>query len=95
MQAPMHPGELIRRSYMTPYKLGVRKFAASLGVSPSTVTRLLSGESNVSPQMALRLSKVLGRTAESWLNLQLQFDLWHARQELDLEEVRKLRLSAA
>lgn len=95
MHNPPHPGEFIREVYLTPNDLSVRKVAGSLGVSPSTLTRLLNGQSNVSPEMALRLSKALGRTPESWLAMQDQYDLWHARRNVDLRRVRKLEVSAA
>jgi len=55
----------------------------------------LNGENNVAPEMALRLSKTLGRSPESWLAMQDQYDLWHVRQNVDLRQVRKLNLSAA
>jgi addiction module HigA family antidote len=60
----------------------VRKVAENLNVSPSTLTRLLNGESNISLEMALRLSKALGRSPESWLAMQGQYDLWHARNKI-------------
>jgi addiction module HigA family antidote len=95
MHNPPHPGEFIRDIYITPYELSVRKVAENLGVSPSTLNRLLNGESNVSPEMALRLSKGLGRSPESWLAMQDQYDLWHAKKNVDLRGIKKLRLSAA
>ena len=95
MHNPMHPGEFIREIYITPFNLSMRKVAESLGVSPSTLTRLLNGDSNMSPEMALRLSKGLGRTPESWLTMQDQYDLWHAKKKVNLKKVRKLKLSAA
>ena len=95
MHNPPHPGEFIREVYIAPYQISVRKVAESLGVSASTLNRLLNGENNVSPQMALRLSKTLGRSPESWLAMQDQYDLWHARQSVDLKQVRKLNVSAA
>ena len=95
MHNPPHPGEFIREVFIAPYQISVRKVAESLGVSASTLNRLLNGENNVSPQMALRLSKTLGRSPESWLAMQDQYDLWHARQSVDLKQVRKLNVSAA
>jgi len=95
MHNPPHPGEFIREVYITPYTISVRKVAESLGVSPSTLNRLLNGQSNVSPEMALRLSKALGRSPESWLAMQDQYDLWHARKNVSLKGVRKLNVSAA
>jgi addiction module HigA family antidote len=95
MYNPPHPGEFIRAIYLQPFALSARKVAESLKVSPSTFNRLLNGESNVSPEMALRLSRALGRSPESWMAMQDQYDLWHAQQRVDLREVKKVVLSAA
>ena len=95
IHSPPHPGEFIREIYITPFQISVRKVAESLGVSASTLNRVLNGENNVSPEMALRLSKTLGRSPESWLAMQNQYDLWYARQSVDLKQVRKLNISAA
>jgi addiction module HigA family antidote len=95
MHNPPHPGEFIRSVYLEELGVSVRKVAENLGVSPSTFTRLLNGQSNISPEMALRLSKALGRSAESWLAMQDSYDLWHARKEVDLKGVKKVRASAA
>ncbi|MBI2970633.1 MAG: HigA family addiction module antidote protein [Gammaproteobacteria bacterium] len=95
MHNPPHPGEFIRDVYIAPFDISVRKVAESLQVSASTLNRLLNGESNVSPEMALRLSKALGRSPESWLAMQNQYDLWHARKRVNLKQVRKLDVSAA
>ncbi len=67
MHNPPHPGEFITEVYLDPKNLSGRELAATLGVSPSTLNRMLTDTSNVSPEMALRLSKALGRSPESWL----------------------------
>lgn len=90
MHNPPHPGELIREIYLAPSDVSARQVARSLSVSASTFNRLLKGESNLSPEMALRLSKVLGRSPESWLAIQRNYDLWHARKRLNLKGVMKL-----
>ena len=95
MHNPPHPGEFIREVYVTPFDISVRKVAENLGVSASTLNRLLNGESNISSVMALRLSKTLGRSPESWLAMQDQYDLWYARKKVNLKRVRKLDVSAA
>ena len=94
MHNPPHPGEFIREIYMEPYGLTVRKVARSLGVSPSTLNRVLNGLNGVSPEMALRLAKAFGRTPESWLALQDQYDLWHAKKDIDLRQVEPIDLVA-
>lgn len=95
MHNPPHPGEFIREVYLNEFGISIRKVAENLSVSPSTFTRLLNGESNVSPEMALRLSKTLGRSAESWLAMQDSFNLWKARKEVDLRSVKKIDIEAA
>jgi antitoxin HigA-1 len=95
MHNPPHPGEFIKEVYISPYGYSVRNIAENLNVSPSTLTRLLNGKSNISPEMALRLSKSMGRSPESWLAMQDQYDLWHARKNVSLKKVKKLKLSAA
>ncbi len=95
MHNPPHPGEFIREVYLEPFGISTRHVAEKLKVSPSTFNRLINGESNVSPEMALRLSKTLGRSAESWLAMQDNYDLWRARNRVNLKAVEKLEISAA
>ena len=95
MHNPPHPGEFIQEAYLQPFNISTRSVAKKLKVSPSTFNRLINGETNVSPEMALRLSKTLGRSAESWLAMQDSYDLWRARNQVDLKAVEKLDISAA
>jgi len=90
MYNPPHPGEFIREVYLDPFKVSYRMAAKSLNVSPSTFNRLVMGKSNISPEMALRLSKAFGRTPESWLAMQDVYDLWQAKDRVNLDEVQKL-----
>ena len=95
MHNPPHPGEFISAVYLEPNGLSGRELTAKLGVAPSALSRLLTGASDVSPEMALRLSKCLGRSPESWLAMQDSHDIWRARQQVDLSRVAKARLTAA
>ncbi len=95
MYSPPHPGEFIAGVYLEPFGVTGRALAKHLGVAPSTLSRVLNGSNRVSPEMALRLSKALGRSAESWLAMQDAHDLWVARQSLDLELIEPLGLGAA
>jgi addiction module HigA family antidote len=94
MYNPPHPGEFITSIYLEPNGISGRELAAKLDVAASTLSRILKGTSRITPEMALRLSKAIGRTPESWL-LQDTHDLWVARQHVDLKRVAKLRLAAA
>ena len=95
MHNPPHPGEFITDVYLEPNKLSGRELAAKLGVAASTLNRILTGVSGISPDMALRLSKALGRSPESWLAMQYNYDLWQARQRLKLGNVGRVKLTAA
>ncbi len=83
--SPMHPGKFIKRVYLEPFNIGANELARSLKVSPSTLSRLLNGKSDVSPEMALKLSRVIGRSAESWMMMQDNYDLYVASQRIDLD----------
>lgn len=94
MYNPPHPGEFIKEVYLEPSGISSRKVALRLKVSPSTFSRLLKGQSRVSPEMALRLSKCLGRSPESWLAMQDIYDLWQARLSIDLTDIEPLSVTA-
>lgn len=87
MHQPPHPGEFIYATYIKPLDISLRKAAMKLGVSPSAFTRLINGKADISPVMAIRLSKGFGRTPESWLQMQASYDLWHAKSTVNIDEV--------
>jgi len=89
---PPHPGKFIRRTYIEPFEVSARQIAQHLAVSPSTFSRLVAEQSKVTPDMAIRLSKVLGQSPQSWLQMQINYDLWQARQKQPHENLRKLEL---
>ncbi len=95
MHNPPHPGEFIVDVYLKPNQLSGRELAVKLGVAASTLNRILKGTSGISPEMALRLSKALGRSPESWLAMQYAYDLWQAKRHVNLAKVSKVRLTAA
>ena len=95
MHNPPHPGDFIATVYLEPNGITGRELASKLGVSPSTLNRILTNKSGVSPEMALRLSKCIGRSPESWLAMQHNHDLWQARKRVDLSDVEALKVSAA
>jgi addiction module HigA family antidote len=90
MHNPPHPGEIIKEFCVEPLGLTVTKAAESLGVTRKTLSMLLNRKSGISPEMALRLSKVFGRTPEGWLRLQLQYDLWKAKQNIDIDNLERI-----
>ena len=93
MHNPPHPGEFIQEVYMKPFGLSGRFLAEKLGVSASTLNRIIKKQSSVTPEMALRLAKAVVRTPESWLAMQDNHDLWQLRQSLNLSDVHKVEFS--
>ncbi|VAV86537.1 HigA protein (antitoxin to HigB), partial [hydrothermal vent metagenome] len=81
---PPHPGEFIRTVYLEPLKLSANEVSKKLGVHSSTFGRLVSEKSDVSAEMAIKLEAVLGRSAESWLLMQDQYDLANIRRAVDV-----------
>ena len=93
MHNPPHPGEVLRELCLKPLGLTVTETARALGVSRKTLSTILNGRAGISPEMAVRLSLAFNTTAESWLNQQVQHDLWHA--EKHRKKLRVQRLPAA
>ena len=90
MHNPPHPGEIIRRLCLDPLGVSVTDAAQALGISRKTLSAILNGRAGVSPEMAVRLSMAFGTSAESWLNQQTQYDLWHAEQRRKQLRVARL-----
>ena len=88
---PPHPGEVIRELCLEPLEISVTAAARALGVTRKALSELLNGRSGVSPAMALRLAKAFDTTAESWLNLHQQYDLWQARRTVSVSKVKRLK----
>lgn len=93
MHNPPHPGEIIRDLCLDPLGLSITDAAAALGVSRKTLSKILNGRSGISPEMAIRLSKAFDTTPESWLNQQMQYDLWQARQNIGDIIVQRLHVA--
>jgi len=92
MHNPPHPGEILKALCLEPLGVSVTDAAEALGVSRKTLSSILNGRAGISPEMAVRLSIAFDTTAESWLNQQTQFDLWHAEQSR--KRLRVTRLAA-
>lgn len=92
MHNPPHPGELVREDCLEPLGLSVTDAAQALGVSRKTLSQILNGRAGISADMAVRLSKAFGSTPRHWLQLQMNYDLWHAEQRADELAVERVRL---
>ena len=83
---PMHPGQVLRESYLEPLNLTVTEAARRLGVTRKTLSELVNGKSDVSVEMAYKLAKACNTTPKLWLNMQMNYDLWRKR-DLDTLQV--------
>jgi addiction module HigA family antidote len=92
MHNPPHPGEILRSLCLEPLGLSVTDAAKALGVSRKTLSAIINGRAGVSPEMAVRLSIAFNTTAESWLNQQVQYDLWQAEKRR--KSLRVARIAA-
>lgn len=78
---PTHPGKIIREDYLRPLGMTINELASGLGVSRKTLSKILNGRGAVTPDMALRLARAFNTTADFWLNLQKNYDLWEAEHK--------------
>jgi len=89
MANPAHPGEIIAEA-LEDMNVSLRQFAKTMEIAPSTASRLISGHPAVTPEMALKLSAVIGSTPETWLKIQATYSLFIARQLTDVSHLHRL-----
>lgn len=91
MHNPPHPGGIVRRQCLEPLDLSVTEAAEGLGVTRQALSDLVNEKASVSVDMAIRLSKAFGSSPETWLGMQMAYDLWHARDRLQAIKVRQFK----
>jgi addiction module HigA family antidote len=89
MKNPVHPGRVVRHDCLEPLGLSVTAGAKVLGVTRQALNNIVNAKSGISPEMAIRLSKAFGSTAETWLRMQLAYDLAQARKSESQIKVRR------
>jgi len=92
---PTHPGEMLREEFLVPLAMTQTELAARIGVSYPRVNEIVNGKRGVTPDTALRLSRLFGTTPEFWLNGQRNWDLWHAMRSpaaADIEQIQPVAL---
>ena len=83
MHNPPHPGKVLRE--WIPESISVTSAAKALKISRVSLSKILNGNSNISAEMAIRLSQWLGTSSEVWLSMQVKYDLWQAQQKADFQ----------
>jgi addiction module HigA family antidote len=89
MKNPAHPGRIVRNACLEPLGLSITEGAKILGVTRQTLTKVVNGKSGISAEMAIRLSKAFGSTAEIWIRMQASYDLAQARKDESKIKVRR------
>ena len=89
---PPHPGRILLEEWMKPLNYSVSALALKIGTSRKNLSEIVNGKTGISPEMALKLSKALKTSAEFWLKMQLSYDLWHARQTVNLDDVQVIEM---
>ena len=90
MHEPLHPGFIVKDALIDGAHLSVTEASEKLGVTRTTLSRLLNGHASLSPEMALRLSKLFNTSIEMWVNLQAQYDVWLVQQRADEFNIKPL-----
>lgn len=93
MHNPPHPGEVIKELCLEPRSMNVIEFAEVLGVSQQDLSAILNGKASITPEIAIRLGKAFGTSPESWLNQQIQYDLWQTEKTIGNIEVKPLSVA--
>jgi len=86
---PSHPGEILKHHHIEPLGLTITDAAKGLGVSRNQLSAILNGRSGISPEMAVRLSEAFGTSVELWMNLQNQYDTWHAKNTVSRTGIKR------
>jgi addiction module HigA family antidote len=90
MHNPPHPGELVREECLVPLGLSVTTAARALGINRKALSEVISGQCGISAEMAIRLSRVFGSEPETWLRMQMEYDLWHAAKRESRFKLKRL-----
>jgi len=93
MHNPCHPGEIVKYECLEPLGLSVTRAAEGLGITRQALSDLINEKSGVSVDMAIRLSKAFGSTPETWLGMQMAYDLWQARERAESIQVERFEIS--
>lgn len=95
-ERPIHPGQMLREEFLEPLGMSQSELARRIRVSFPRVNELVNGKRGVTPDTALRLSRLFGSTPDFWMNLQLTWDLWHAKNSETAREIEEIEpLNAA
>ncbi|WAC09400.1 HigA family addiction module antitoxin [Dyadobacter pollutisoli] len=85
---PVHPGEILKEEYILERGLTITEVAVGLGISRSTLSAVVNEQARITPELAVKLSEAFGNTSQFWINLQRNYELWHAEKNVDRSRIR-------
>lgn len=85
---PIHPGEILREDYINEHNLTITEVAEGLGIARANLSAIVNGRAGISPEMAVKLAEAFGNTPQFWLNLQKNYELWYAEQNVNRSKIR-------
>ena len=86
--APVHPGEILREEFITERGLTITEVAEGLGITRQTLSAVVNEKASITPELAVKLSEAFGNTAQFWINLQKNYEMWHAEKKVDRTNIR-------
>jgi antitoxin HigA-1 len=85
---PPHPGEILREECIKPLGITIKEAAIKLGITRQNLSDIVNCKMSISPAMALKLAKAFKTSPDVWLGMQMQYDLWQAKQSVNLDKVQ-------
>lgn len=92
MYNPPHPGIILLEDWIKPLEFSISAFALKIGTTRKNLSEIVNGKTGISPEMALKLAKALKTSAQFWLNMQQAYDLWQAKQRVNLDDVEVIAM---
>lgn len=92
---PVHPGEILREDYINERGLTITEVAKGLGIARANLSAILNQRAGISPEMAVKLSEAFGNTTQFWVNLQKNYEVWHAERKVNRQVIQHFLLPSA
>lgn len=89
---PIHPGEILRADYINERGLTITEVAKGLGIARANLSAILNQRAGISPEMAVKLSEAFGNTTQFWVNLQKNYEVWHAELKVNRQAIQHFLL---
>lgn len=92
---PSHPGEILKEMFIYERKLTITEVAKGLKITRSNLSSVINGHVKISPELAVKLSEAFGNSAQFWINLQNNYELWHAERKINRADISRFGLISA